>query len=106
MTKEAKMAASDYTHGEMNIDSQTKTFSSVMRASAWGAILTLMILAYMTFTLSIGMPWLVALAITAGASIAIGLFMGFGGAWVATIVGLSGVALFVQILIALFSLLL
>jgi len=99
MNMEAKMAASDYTHGEMNVDSQTKTFSSVMRASAWCAILTLLVLAYATFTLSIGMPWLVALAITAGAGIAIGLFMGFGGAWVATIVGLSGLALFVQVLI-------
>ncbi len=100
------MAASDYTHGEMNVDSQTKTFSSVMRAGAWGAILTLLVLAYATFTLSVGMPWLVALAITAGGGIAIGLFMGFGGAWVATIVGLSGLALFVQVLIALFGLLL
>jgi len=100
------MAASDYTHGEMNVDSQSKTFSGVMRASAWGAILTLLVLAYATFTLSVGMPWLVALAITAGGGIAIGLFMGFGGAWVATIVGLSGLALFVQVLIALFGLLL
>ena len=99
------MAASDYTHGEMNVDSQTKTFSSVMRAGAWGAILTLLVLAYATFTLSVGMPWLVALAITAGGGIAIGLFMGFGGAWVATIIGLSGLALFVQLLIVLARLL-
>ncbi len=100
------MAASDYTHGEMNVESQARTFSGVMKASAWGAIITLLALAYATFTLSIGMPWLVALAITAGAGIAIGLGMGFGGAWVATIIGLSGIALFIQVLIMLFQLVL
>lgn len=97
------MAASDYTHGEMNVDVQDKMFSGVMKAGAWGAIITLLGLAYSTFVLSIGMPWLVALAITAGAGIAIGLGMGFGGAWVATIVGLSGVAIFIQVLAILFS---
>ncbi|MEC7289659.1 MAG: aa3-type cytochrome c oxidase subunit IV, partial [Pseudomonadota bacterium] len=69
-----------------------------------GAIITLLGIAYATFTLSMGMPWLVALVITAGAGIVIGLGMGFGGAWVATVVGLSGLALFIQLLILLFQL--
>ena len=75
-----------------------------MKAGAWGAIITLLGIAYATFTLSMGMPWLVALVITAGAGIVIGLGMGFGGAWVATVVGLSGLALFIQLLILLFQL--
>jgi hypothetical protein len=101
---EAQMAASDYTRGEMNIDAQKSMYVGTMKAGAWGAIITLLGIAYATFTLSMGMPWLVALVITAGAGIVIGLGMGFGGAWVATVVGLSGLALFIQLLILLFQL--
>ena len=97
------MAASDYTRGEMNIDAQKSMYVGTMKAGAWGAIITLLGLAYATFTLSMGMPWLVALVICAGAGVAIGLGMGFGGAWVATIVGLSGLALFIQLLIEVFK---
>ncbi len=93
------MAASDYTRGEMDVESQKKMYSGVMKAGAWGAIITLLMLAHSTFTLSMGMHWLVSLAITAGAGIAIGLGMGFGGAWVATIIVLSGVALLIQLLV-------
>ena len=98
------MAASDYTRGEMNIDAQKSMYVGTMKAGAWGAIITLLGIAYATFTLSMGMPWLVALVITAGAGIVIGLGMGFGAAWVATVVGLSGLALFIQLLILLFQL--
>ncbi|MEL7540287.1 MAG: aa3-type cytochrome c oxidase subunit IV [Pseudomonadota bacterium] len=97
------MAASDYTRGEMEIEAQKGMYVGTMKAGAWGAIITLLMLAYATFTLSMGMPWLVALVVCAGAGVAIGLGMGFGGAWVATIVALSGLALFVQLLIVLFS---
>ena len=100
---EALMAASDYTRGEMNIDAQKSMYVGTMKAGAWGAIITLLGLAYATFTLSMGMPWLVALVICAGAGVVIGLGMGFGGAWVATIVGLSGLALFIQLLIEVFK---
>lgn len=98
------MAASDYTRGEMNVDAQESMYVGTMKAGAWGAIITLLMLAHATFTLSIGMPWLVSLVICAGAGVVIGLGMGFGGAWVATIVGLSGLALFVQLLIFIFQL--
>lgn len=97
------MAASDYSRGEMNIEAQKSMFDGTMKAGAWGAIITILMLAYATFTLSMGMPWIVALVICAGAGVVIGLGMGFGGAWVATIVALSGLALFVQLLILLFQ---
>lgn len=98
------MAASDYTRGEMNIDAQKSMFDGTMKAGAWGALITMLMLAYATFILSMGMPWLIALVICAGGGIVIGLAMGYGGAWVATMVGLSGLALFVQLLITLFRL--
>ncbi|MGB3624541.1 MAG: aa3-type cytochrome c oxidase subunit IV [Henriciella sp.] len=97
------MAESNYTHGDMNVDAQRSMYSTFMRAGAWGSVILLVAVAYMTFTLSIGLNWLVALILSAGAGIAIGLFMGFGGAWIATIIALAGLALFIQLLIALFS---
>ena len=97
------MAESNYTHGEMNVDAQRSMYGAFMKAGAWGSVILLIALAYMTFTLSIGMNWLVALILSAGAGIAIGMFMGFGGAWIATIIALAGLALFIQLLIALFS---
>lgn len=100
------MAASDYTHGEMNVDAQKSMFAAVMRAGAWGGIIILISLAYATLTLSLGMHWLIALVLSAGAGVAIGLGMGFGGAWFVTIVALAGLAIFIQIIIALFGLLL
>ncbi|MEL6724444.1 MAG: aa3-type cytochrome c oxidase subunit IV [Pseudomonadota bacterium] len=98
------MASNDYSRGEMEIESQKAMFDGTMKAGAWGAIITLLIVAYSTFTLSIGMQWMVALALCAGAGVVIGLGMGFGGAWVATMIALSGLAIFVQVLIILFQL--
>ena len=100
------MASSDYTHGEMNVDAQEGMYNGFMKAGAWGAILTLLGIGYATFILSLGMPWMIALALCAGAGIVIGLGMGFGGAWIATMIALSGLALFVQLLIFLFRLVL
>ena len=100
------MASSDYTRGEMNIEAQSKMYSGMMRASAWGSLILLISIGYMVFTLSIGMNWLVSLILMAGAGLAIGVGLGFGGAWIATIVALSGLALFIQLLVALFSMVL
>ncbi len=100
------MASDDYTRGEMSVEAQRSMYDGFMRAGAWGAIITMIGLAYATFTLSVGMNWLVALTLSAGAGIAIGLGLGFGGAWIAAIIGLAALAVIIQVLIGLFSLLL
>ena len=41
--------------------------------------------------------------VCAGAGLAIGVGMGFGGAWIATVIGLAGLALVIQLLVTLFS---
>lgn len=103
---ELNMASNDYNRGDMDIEAQKSMYVGTMKAGAWGAIITILMLAYATFTLSMGMQWIIALALCAGAGVVIGLGMGFGGAWIATIVALTGLALFVQLLITLFQLLL
>ena len=98
------MASNEYTHGEMNIESQSKMYRGFMKASMWGSIILLLSVGYMVFTLSLGMNWLVSLVLMAGAGIAIGLGMGLGGAWIATIIALAGLAIIIQLMIFLVSL--
>lgn len=98
------MASSDYKRGEMDIDSQAKMYDGFMKAALWGTLIVLLGVGYATFVLSLGMNWMVALALVAGAGIAIGLFMNMGGAWIATVIVLAGIAVFVQIFVLLFSL--
>ena len=100
------MATADYTHGEMDITEQSRTWSGFLKGSMWGGAIIMMIVAYATFTLTMGMPWLIALVLVAGAAIVGGLAMEMGGAWVASVIGLSALAVLVQILIWLFSLML
>lgn len=93
------MATADYTHGEMDISEQQKTWSAFMKGSIWFGAIIMMIVAYATFTLTMGMPWIIALVLIAGAAIVGGLAMDMGGAWVATVIGLSALAVVVQIII-------
>lgn len=98
------MATSDYQKGSMEIQEKSEMFSGMIRWSAWGSGIILAMLAYSTLTLSLDMSWLVALALCAGGSIVAGLSMGFGGAWIATMIGLAGLAVIIQIIIAIANL--
>ena len=93
------MATADYTHGEMDITEQSKTWSSFMKGSLWGGAIIMMIVAYATFTLTMGIPWLIALVLVAVSAIVGGLAMSMGGDWLASVIGLSALAVFVQMII-------
>ena len=94
------MAASEYTRGSMDISDQTSTWNGFIKGAVGGSALLLTILAYLTFTLAIGMNWLISLIICAGAAVVGGLLMGMGGAWIGTVIGLTALAVFVQIVIS------
>ena len=100
------MASREYTHGEMDINAQSSMYNGFLKASTWGGLLLLISVGYMVFTLSLGMNWLISLVLCAGAGIAVGVGMGMGGAWIATVVAMAGLAIFLQILIALFTMVL
>ena len=74
--------------------------------TAWGSLLTLIIVGYATFTLTMGIPWIGAMIGFAVFGIACGMLINMGGAWIATVVGLCVLAVFVQTLIWLGGLLL
>ncbi len=98
------MAAGDYTHGEMNVDAQKSMYVGTMKAGLWGALIIALGLAYSTFTLSLGMNWLVSLVICAGTGLVVGFSMGMGGAWIATVIALSGLAMIIQLIVTLVKL--
>ena len=98
------MATSDYQKGSMEIGDKGEMYSGMIRWGGWGSLIILAAVAYSTLTLSLGMHWLISLALCTGGFIAAGLFMGFGGAWIATMIGLAGLAVIIQIIIAVVSL--
>ena len=91
-------ASGEYVHGEMNVDDQKATFSGFLTATAWSSLIILMAVGYATFTITMGVNWLVALVGFALFGIVAGLAMSLGSAWILTVVALCVVALFVQLL--------
>ncbi|MEO1476803.1 MAG: aa3-type cytochrome c oxidase subunit IV [Pseudomonadota bacterium] len=99
------MAGSDYVHGEMDIAEQQRTFDGFMTATLWGSAIIVLVVGYATLTVATGMHWMVALALMAGTGIAAGAFLGMGVAWIAAVIGMTALAVIVQVFIGLFSLL-
>lgn len=93
------MASSDYTRGEMPIESQKSMYDGFMKAGLWGAVIVLMGLGHAVLTLSLDMNWMISLVLSAGFGLVVGVFMGFGTAWVATVVVLAALAVFIQVLV-------
>ena len=93
------MAAADYTHGEMDITEQARTWTRFTKFALWGSLILMLALGYAVFTIALGLNWFVALVLLAGAGIVGGLVLGMGGGWVAVVIGLSALAVFIQIII-------
>ena len=93
------MAGSDYTHGEMEISEQVRTWDGFVKFTLWGSGLILLVVAYASFTVAMGMNWIVALGLCAIGGLAGGAFMKMGGAWTAAVIGLSALAILVQLII-------
>lgn len=90
---------SDYVRGEMDITAQKDTWKGFMAAFTWSSFLIVLVLAYATFTITMGMNWLVAMGLLAIAGVVGGLVMGMGSAWIVTVVGLCVVGVFLQFII-------
>lgn len=97
------MTTAEFKHGEMDISAQSATWRGFLTATQWGGFITLLIVAYLTFTLATGLNWLASLVIVAGIGVVGGLGMGMGGAWLATVIALAALAVVVQIVVGLAS---
>lgn len=97
------MAGSDYVHGEMEIEEQTRTWKGFITATVWSSFLIVLIVGYATLTVALGLHWMVALGLCVVGGVIGGLLLNMGGAWIATVIGLAAFAVILQIIITLFS---
>jgi hypothetical protein len=95
-----------HTDAYMDMSARRGMWKAFGHFTAWGSMLVILVVGYATFTLTMHIPWIGALIGFSAFGIAAGLLMGMGGAWVATVIGLGVLALFIQVLIWLGSLLL
>lgn len=89
----------DYIRGEMDIEAQKGTWEGFMKVTLWSSFMIVLVLAYAIFTITMGMDWMVALGLLTVVGVAGGLFMGMGSAWIACVIALVGLAVFLQIMI-------
>ena len=87
-----------HTDAYMDMAARRGMWKGFGNLTAWGSLLTLIIVGYATFTLTMGIPWIGAMIGFAVFGIACGMLMNMGGAWIATVVGLCVLAVFVQTL--------
>jgi len=99
------MAASEYHHGEMDIQDQKATWDGFIKGSTWGSLIIALILGHATLAVAIGIHWAVSLGLMTIVGIAAGLLLNMSSRWYATLVILILTALFVQLMIWLFGVL-
>jgi Bacterial aa3 type cytochrome c oxidase subunit IV len=89
------MASHDdtYVHGTMEIADQSGTYKGFLVWATWGALLTSLAVLFLSLVFAGGQPWLGSLFGVAALGIVAGLAMKLGGAWFATVVGLTVVSL-------------
>ena len=97
------MADTDYIHGEMEISEQSRTWDGFVSFTLWGSGLIILSVAYASLTIAMGMNWMVALVLCIILGLAGGTFMKMGGAWTAMVIGLGGLAVFIEAIIMVFS---
>jgi len=95
-----------HTDAYMDMGARRGMWKGFGNAATWGSMLVILTVGYATFTLTMHIPWIGALIGFAVFGIAAGMLMNMGGAWIATVVGLGVIALFIQVMIWLGGLLL
>jgi hypothetical protein len=88
-----------HTDAYMDMSARRGMWKGFGNAAAWGSMLVLLTVGYATFTLTMHIPWIGALIGFAVFGLALGMLMNMGGAWVATVVSLCVLALFIQLMI-------
>jgi hypothetical protein len=87
------------TDAYMDMSARRGMWSGFGTFTAWGSLLILLTVGYATFVITMNVPWIGALIGFAAFGVVAGLIMNLGGAWIATVVGLVVLALFIQFLV-------
>ena len=92
---------SDYTHGTMEVEAQSGTFTGFMDLTKYGGCLIALVVIMPTLVFAVGMHWFSALIATFILGIVLGLVFKFKGAWYVGLVGLSIVTAIASIILSL-----
>ena len=80
---------SDYTHGSMEVDAQSGTFSGFMDGTKYGGSLIALVVIMPTLVFAVGLHWFPALIATIILGVLIGLALKLKGGWYVTLIGLA-----------------
>ena len=94
---------SDYTHGTMEVEAQSGTFTGFMDLTKYGGCLIALIVIMPTLVFAVGMHWFSALIATFILGIVLGLVFKFKGAWYVALVGLSILTAFTSIILSIIN---
>lgn len=72
-------------HGQMDISDHRATFSGFIKASEWGTVLTVALVALLTVAFAMGLGWFPGLMAFLAIAVIAGLLMRMGAAWWVTI---------------------
>lgn len=96
------MAKDKYVHGQMNIDDQQATWNGFMVATAWSSLILVLVLLHSTLAIALGVHWMVSLLVSFVVGLGAGTFLGLGTKWIATLIGLTVIAVAIQFVIWIF----
>lgn len=99
------MSGADYKHGEMDISSQKKMWDGFVTATAYGTLLTVLLVGFLTLVFAMGMHWAVSLGLTLIVGAIAGALMNMGLPWFITMGAFAIIVIVTRILMAIFGLL-
>ena len=77
---------SEYHRGEQEITDQKETYSGFLKVSAWGTLLTAMLVLHLSVAFGSPAGWWSGLGAALAVGVIGGLLMRLGGAWVAAVI--------------------
>ena len=94
---------SDYTHGSMEVDAQSGTFTGFMDGTKYGGSLIALIVIMPTLVFAVGLHWFPALVATLILGVVMGLALKLKGGWYVGLIGLSIVTAIASIILSIFD---
>jgi hypothetical protein len=82
-----------YVHGTMEIADQAGTYKGFLVWATWGSLLCALGVLFLSLVFAAGQPWLGSLFGVAALGVIAGMAMKLGGAWFATVIGLTVLSL-------------
>jgi hypothetical protein len=95
--------SSNYNRGEMNVESQSKSFDGFMGLTKYGGAAIALTVIMPTLVFAVGMGWLSALVATIVLGVLIGVALKLKGIWYVSLIGTSVLVAIACVLLSLLA---